>query len=144
MAEASPERLTRIRAQRLRLDYAIADLQGHRCKCGRYCSLNSWPEALGLGGRLLFPLTPDQGYGAMLLVRRTSTDEFDARFLCRAMFVPCVGARDDAIPQRLSDVFASKDPGVVRSLRRNNAPDETCWFHGGDWWLSTAPIGARE
>jgi protein-L-isoaspartate(D-aspartate) O-methyltransferase len=98
---------------------------------------NNWLEALRSGGRLLFPLTPAQGPGAMLLVKRTPSDELEAQFLCRAMFIPCAGARDETIAQHLSDVFADKDLGAVRSLRCDTTPDETCWFQATDWWLST-------
>jgi protein-L-isoaspartate(D-aspartate) O-methyltransferase len=105
---------------------------------GATTPLSSWLDALRSGGRLLFPLTPAQGHGAMLLVKRASTDGFEARFLCRAMFIPCAGARDDEVAQRLSEVFARSDLGAVRSLRRNTTPDESCWFCGPDWWLSTA------
>jgi protein-L-isoaspartate(D-aspartate) O-methyltransferase len=99
---------------------------------------DTWLDALRPGGRLLFPLTPAQGHGAMLLVKRTSTDNFEARFLCLAMFMPCAGARDDRVALRLSDAFKRGDLSVVRSLRRSTPPDETCWFPGPNWWLSTA------
>ncbi len=102
--------------------------------------LNTWLDALRPGGRLLFPLMPAQGHGAMLLVKRASADELEARFLCRALFIPCDGARDEAVAQKLSGVLARSDISAVRSLRRGAAIDETCWFQGPDWWLSTAVI----
>ena len=99
---------------------------------------DTWLDALRPGGRLLFPLTPAQGVGAMLLIKSISTDKFEARFLCRAMFMPCAGARDDGAAQRLSDAFNRDELSAVRSLRRKTPPDETCWFSGPNWWLSTA------
>ena len=38
---------------------------------GATSPLPIWLDALRMGGRLLFPLTPNEGYGAMLLVKRS-------------------------------------------------------------------------
>lgn len=100
--------------------------------------LDSWLDALRPGGRLLVPLTPAQGAGAMLLVTRSSPDRFDARFVCRALFIPCAGARDEETGKRLSEAFQREDFKDVKSLRRHAPPDESCWCAGPSWWLSTA------
>ncbi|MES1245437.1 MAG: protein-L-isoaspartate(D-aspartate) O-methyltransferase [Acidobacteriota bacterium] len=101
--------------------------------------MDSWLDALRPGGRLLFPLTPAQGPGAMLLVTRTP-DGLAARFVCQAMFIPCLGARDEEVARRLAEAFQAGGLKDVRSLRRDAAPDETCWVFGRGWWLSTAPL----
>jgi protein-L-isoaspartate(D-aspartate) O-methyltransferase len=101
--------------------------------------LECWLDALRPGGRLLFPLTPAQGAGGMLLVTRTADDRFEARMVCRAMFIPCAGARDEETAQKLTAAFQRAD--TVRSLHRGTAPDETCWCAGNGWWLSTAALG---
>jgi protein-L-isoaspartate(D-aspartate) O-methyltransferase len=98
-----------------------------------------WLDALRIGGRLLFPLTPKKGLGGMLLVTRTGTDRFDARFVSRAMFIPCIGARDDETAQMLSAAFERDDLWQVLSLRRNATYDASCWFSGRGWWLSKSP-----
>jgi protein-L-isoaspartate(D-aspartate) O-methyltransferase len=106
--------------------------------------LSVWLDALDLNGRLLFPLSSADepggmpGAGGMLLVARSDTDHFDARFVCPAMFVPCVGARDQETAQKLSVAFKRGDFRNVKSLRRNSQPDDTCWCAGNGWWLSTA------
>jgi len=111
---------------------------------GATAPLNVWLDALQLNGRLLFPLTPADGpggmpgAGGMLLVTRTATDHFDARFVCTAMFVPCLGARDEEAAQKLSAAFKRGDSNKVRTLRRNSKPDDSCWCAGNGWWLSTA------
>jgi len=89
---------------------------------------------------LLFPLTPAMGagVGAMLLITRTGDDRFAARFVCQAMFIPCLGARDNEVAARLADAFKRGGLKDVQSLRRNNAPDATSWCAGRGWWLSTA------
>ena len=100
---------------------------------------SAWLKALNVGGRLLFPLTPAKGAGGMLLIKRTPFEAYEASFLSGAMFIPCVGARDDHTAERLSHAFDRGDWKSVQSLRLNSPPDETCWFAGQDWWLSTAP-----
>jgi protein-L-isoaspartate(D-aspartate) O-methyltransferase len=110
---------------------------------GATSPLDIWLDALRPGGRLMFPLTPDgpggtPGAGGMLLVKRTPADKFDARFVMPVMFVPCVGARDPETEKKLAEAFKRGDMRNVRSLRRNTAPDETCWCAGNGWWLSTA------
>jgi protein-L-isoaspartate(D-aspartate) O-methyltransferase len=111
---------------------------------GATAPLDIWLDALRPNGRLLFPLTPADGpgempgAGAMLLITRASKDRFDARFVSRAMFIDCVGARDDQTAAKLSEAFKRGDFRSVRSLRRNTPPDKTCWCSGNGWWLSTS------
>ena len=102
--------------------------------------LEVWTSALRPGGRLLFPLTPAQGAGYMLMVTRTAAGAFAAKFVCGAIFTPCIGARDDDTAKRLSDAFAKGGVASVLSLQYNTTPDETCWFAGPGWWLSTRPL----
>jgi protein-L-isoaspartate(D-aspartate) O-methyltransferase len=99
--------------------------------------LDVWLDALRPKGRLLFPMTPEEGAGAMLLVTKREDGGFAARFLLQAQFVPCIGARDETTARRLSDAFRNSGWAKVKSLHRNDAPDESCWFAGEGWWLST-------
>jgi protein-L-isoaspartate(D-aspartate) O-methyltransferase len=114
---------------------------------GATAPLDVWLDALRPGGRLLFPLTGSQGFGAMLLVTRTADSAFATRFVCQAAFIHCIDARDQETEQKLAEAF--KTGGImsfqrtgglwdVKSLRRNTEPDGTCWFAGRGWWLSTA------
>ena len=95
-----------------------------------------WLDALEIGGRLLFPLTPAQGVGGMLLVTRKSNDVFSARFIAPAMFIPCLGARDEDTGSKLTVAFRNGDWLDVRSLRIDTHPDDTAWVSGSNWWLS--------
>jgi len=111
---------------------------------GATAPLPVWLEALRPGGRLIFPLTPAKGFGAMLLVRQTAGTSFHARFLVHATFIPCIGARDQETGRRLSAVFRHGNVDSVKSLHRHTKPDDTCWFAGAGWWLSTAePLPER-
>jgi protein-L-isoaspartate(D-aspartate) O-methyltransferase len=96
-----------------------------------------WLDALRLGGRLLFPMTPDGGVGAMLLVTKREYGSFTARFLLQAQFVPCIGARNDATEKKLTEAFRTNTWTKVKSLHRNDERDESCWCSGPGWWLST-------
>ncbi len=107
---------------------------------GATAPLAAWTDALRPGGRLLFPLTPAQGTGYMLLVTRVDSDRLAARFVCGAMFIPCIGARDDDTALRLSEAFARGGIASVRSLRYGAEPDATSWFAGRGWWLSTSAV----
>lgn len=96
----------------------------------------AWLDALKIGGRLLFPMTPSRGAGGMLLVTKQSEIEFSARFVARAMFIPCIDARDPETADRLSLAFQRGDWLDVRSLHRGGEPDESSWAYGSGWWLS--------
>ena len=96
-----------------------------------------WLDALKPYGRLLFPLTPASGMGAMLLVSREEEEAFAARFLMQVAFVPCAGARDEAMAKKLTQAFRNRNWSKVRSLQRNDAPNRSCWLLGKGWWLST-------
>jgi protein-L-isoaspartate(D-aspartate) O-methyltransferase len=100
----------------------------------------AWLDALQPGGRLLFPLTGENHWGAMLLVtRRVAGAGFEAAFRGAAGFIHCVGGRAPTEAAVVEAAFARGGSGEVRSLRRGTAPDETAWVAGQGWWLSTAP-----
>ncbi|MCG2669628.1 protein-L-isoaspartate O-methyltransferase [Bradyrhizobium sp. GCM10023182] len=105
---------------------------------------SEWLEALRPGGRLVFPLAPTGVLGGMLMITRPQQGAaWPAKFLSRAQFIGCAGLQDAEAGRRLAEAFA-KGWESVRSLRRGDAPDETCWFAGDGWWLSTAPASAPD
>jgi protein-L-isoaspartate(D-aspartate) O-methyltransferase len=127
--------------------------EGHLPECdaiyvnaGATGPMDVWLDALRPGGRLLFPLTVANGFGAMLLVTKMANGDFAAKFVVQAAFIHCVGARDEELAQRLAEAHktgglgnAQRKGGMwdVKSLHRNTPPDETCWLAGKGWWLST-------
>jgi len=96
-----------------------------------------WLEALNDGGRLVVPLTPDEGFGGMLMVTRRSADAFAAEILGRVAFIPCTDGRDKAESAALAAAFEPHTYKHVRSLQRGSPPDESAWYVGSNWWLST-------
>ncbi len=102
--------------------------------------LDNWLDALNPGGRLIFPLTPNEGMGCMLLVTRLGAGRCAATVVSRVAFIPCIGARDEAASTSLSVALESQSIKSVKSLRRHTPPDATAWCVGVGWWLSTAPV----
>jgi protein-L-isoaspartate(D-aspartate) O-methyltransferase len=98
----------------------------------------AWLDALNIGGRLIFPLTPNLGFGCMLLVTRRAERMFAAEALMRVAFIPCIGARDDNASTSLTRALENHSLQRVKSLRRDNEPDDTAWCAGAGWWLSSA------
>jgi protein-L-isoaspartate(D-aspartate) O-methyltransferase len=98
----------------------------------------AWLAALKPGGRLLFPLTPDEGLGCMLLVTRQAEAAYAACIVSRVAFIPCIGARDPDASKALAAALESRSVEAVRSVRLASAPDHTAWCSGTGWWLSTA------
>jgi len=100
--------------------------------------LRSWLEALKPGGRLVFPLTPNNSPGVMLRIQRQPAQAYSASVICRAAFIPCIGARDDTASESLAKVLDSQSIHRVRSLRLDTAFDSSAWCVGNKWWLSMA------
>ena len=98
----------------------------------------AWLDALRPGGRLLFPLQPEGGLGGMLrLTRPQHGSAWPAKFVSRAAFIGCTGPQDADASRRLAAAFSSGWE-QVQSFRIDDARDDTCWFAGDGWWLSTA------
>ncbi len=82
-------------------------------------------------------LHPEGQAGQMLLATRKADNSYAARFLCSVRFVACVGAQNAQAERVLDAAFRRGNWNQVRSLFRNDHPDESCWCAGNGWWLST-------
>jgi protein-L-isoaspartate(D-aspartate) O-methyltransferase len=100
----------------------------------------AWLDAMRTGARMLFPLQSPEGVGGMLLLTRPAQGpRWPARFVSRARFVCCDGLQDPDAGRRLSAAFSSHWD-QVKSFRIDDARDDTCWYAGDGWWLSTAAV----
>ncbi|MCJ2097156.1 methyltransferase [Methylobacterium sp. J-072] len=97
----------------------------------------AWLDALRPEGRLLFPLQPAEDRGGMLLIRRgLDASAWPARFVSPSIFIPLQGLAEDESGS-LAKAFAQGQLKAVRAIRFDGPPDASCWYDGGDWWLST-------
>ena len=100
-----------------------------------------WLDGLRRGGRLVLPLTAEDGRGALLRVA------FDGRahaasFVSTARVFHCAGSRDAEAGRLLREALRRADRSAVRSLRRDaHEADATCWLHLEGCCLSTLPTG---
>src|SRR5262249_1752462 len=99
----------------------------------------AWLDALNVGGRLIMPLTPNDGFGVMLKIVLVHTSAYAVTAICRAAFIPCVGARDHATSASLSSALQRQSLEEVRALRGGTARAATAGCVGHGWWLSSAP-----
>jgi protein-L-isoaspartate(D-aspartate) O-methyltransferase len=105
----------------------------------------AWLDALKPGGRLMFPLTPDKGTGAMATLTRRSQDSFEASLNFGVQFIPFHGARNADVSKHLAEALHRDNGAAVKSLRRDaHEKEETCWLHGNGWCFSTRePVAAQ-
>jgi protein-L-isoaspartate(D-aspartate) O-methyltransferase len=102
--------------------------------------LENWLDALEIGGRLIFPMTSNQGFGVMVLITRRSDEGYAVSVVSQAGFIPCAGARDEAASEALSAALQSRSVMSAKSLRRRSIADETACLIGKDWWFSTREL----
>jgi protein-L-isoaspartate(D-aspartate) O-methyltransferase len=106
-----------------------------------------WLDSLVDGGRLILPMTSDQGFGgvapqriasagAVFRIRRDGADYHAARISAVAIF-PCAGGRDEMSERALAEAFARGGwQKVTRLYRDTDVPDERCWLRGPGWCLA--------
>lgn len=96
-----------------------------------------WLKALLPGGRMLFPWRPTEDIAIALLIHR-STRGFDVTPLQSAWFIPCVGASDIGVQDKVPDADSA---WRTRSLRFNGeiATDATATAVCRDIWFSSEP-----
>jgi len=106
----------------------------------------SWLDGLADGGRLILPMTSDQGFGAaspermaragaVFRIERRGRD-YLARWISPVAIFPCAGARDEASERALAEAFAKGGwQKITRLYRDQEIPAERCWLGGPDWSL---------
>jgi protein-L-isoaspartate(D-aspartate) O-methyltransferase len=108
---------------------------------------DSWLDRLRDGGRLILPLTTDQGFhgsaaipiqrrGAVFRIER-SGGEFLAKWVSPVAIFPCEGARDAESEAALAAAFANgRWKEVTRLYRQGDLPEAECWLRAPGWCLA--------
>jgi protein-L-isoaspartate(D-aspartate) O-methyltransferase len=108
---------------------------------------DNWLDRLREGGRLILPLTTNQGFqglgsgpierrGAVFRIERRG-DEFAARRVSAVAIFPCEGGRDPESEAALAAAFEKGDGReVTRLYRRDDLPEERCWLRAPGWCLT--------
>jgi len=77
---------------------------------------------LNIGGRLIFPLTPNEGFGCMLLVTRTTESAYAANVVMRAAFIPCIGAGYEATSGALASALEKQSLKSAETMWQMKQP----------------------
>jgi len=111
-----------------------------------------WLDGLREGGRLVLPLTTNQGFiagssigtaqlsidlrGAVFLIERRGGD-YLAKWLSPVAIFPCEGMRDPASEAALAAAFEKGGwRDVTRLYRGDDAPEQDCWLRAPGWSLA--------
>jgi protein-L-isoaspartate(D-aspartate) O-methyltransferase len=108
---------------------------------------NAWLDRLRDGGRLILPLTTDEGFhvsrsgimqrrGAGFMITREG-EQYPAKWLSAVAIYPCMNLRDEFSERALS--AALKGNGwtqVTRLYRTDDFPLEQCWLQQPGWCLA--------
>lgn len=106
-----------------------------------------WLDRLADGGRLILPMTSDQGSrsalpdrmaraGAVFRIER-QRDEYRTAWISPVAIIPCAGNRDEISEKALAEAFARGGwERVTRLYRDQEIPAERCWVRGPDWCLA--------
>jgi protein-L-isoaspartate(D-aspartate) O-methyltransferase len=107
-----------------------------------------WLDRLKDGGRLILPLTTNQGFmgpespvpiqrrGAVFRIERIG-DDFSAKRISAIAIFPCEGMRDPESEAALAAAFEKGDGSeVTRLYRHGDVPEEDCWLRAPGWCLT--------
>jgi len=107
----------------------------------------NWLDRLADGGRLILPMTSDNGFkrgspdqmaraGAVFRIERRGRD-YLASWISAVAIFPCAGSRDEGSERALAEAFAKGGwQKVTRLYRHHEIPDERCWVRGPGWCLA--------
>lgn len=102
-----------------------------------------WLDNLRAGGRMLLPLTDEQGKGLMLKVTREPSG-WTAQFVSGLTIFDCVGGRDPELCGHLASGFGDGSWRSVQSIRRDSHDEDSyCWLHVEDLCLSKQATANR-
>jgi protein-L-isoaspartate(D-aspartate) O-methyltransferase len=94
----------------------------------------AWLDALNVGGRLVFPLTGENGWGAMLCITRSEGARWPVTYVSGAGFIDLVGGRDAKTGAAVSAAFRRGGAETARwFLRGQVSHGEADWLRGKGW-----------
>jgi protein-L-isoaspartate(D-aspartate) O-methyltransferase len=114
---------------------------------GATAPAKAWLDGLTEGGRLILPLTTEQGFakieaqkmaqrGAVFRIERRGT-EYLAKWISPVAIFPCAGNRDAATEKALATALEKGGVrNVTRLYRGKTIVDSDCWLRGTDWCLA--------
>jgi protein-L-isoaspartate(D-aspartate) O-methyltransferase len=109
---------------------------------------DQWLDGLREGGRLILPLTTNEGFmandpakvqarGAVFRITRRGS-EFLAHWISPVAIIPCDGARDEISEAALADAFKKRGAWllVTRLYRHDDVAQDRCWLRAPGWCLA--------
>jgi protein-L-isoaspartate(D-aspartate) O-methyltransferase len=125
--------------------FDVADVIYVNAGCTRPAT--RWLDGLADGGRLIMPMTSDQGFGGIAPVHFASAGavfrierraaSYLAQWISPVAIFPCAGGRDEASERALAAAFAGGGwQKVTRLYRDEDVSDERCWLRGQGWCLA--------
>jgi protein-L-isoaspartate(D-aspartate) O-methyltransferase len=107
---------------------------------------DNWLDRLADGGRLILPMTSDEGFGAkspeqfasagaVFRIERRGQD-YLATWISAVAIFPCAGSRDEVSERALAEAFAKGGWQQVTRLYRHQEIAEECWLRGPGWCLA--------
>jgi protein-L-isoaspartate(D-aspartate) O-methyltransferase len=107
---------------------------------------DNWLDRLADDGRMILPMTSDQGLGAADLSRVASTGavfrierrgaDYLAAWISAVAIFPCAGTRDEVSERALAAAFDTGGWRNVTRLYREQIAPERCWLRGPGWCLA--------
>lgn len=110
--------------------------------------VDRWLDRLTEGGRLILPLTTNEGFmaddpgkvpsrGAVFRIERRAP-EFLARWISPVAIIPCEGARDETSEAALAQAFKKRGSWllVTRLYRHDKIAQDRCWLRAPGWCLA--------
>ena len=95
---------------------------------------DAWLDALNDGGRLVFPLTGENGWGAMLRITRSEGARWPVKYISGAGFINLIGGRDAKTEAAVSAALRHSGAETLRWFLRDEASDgEADWLRGKGW-----------
>jgi len=109
---------------------------------------DQWLDSLKEGGRLILPLTTNEGFmgndpakvpsrGAMFRIERRGS-EFLAQWISPVAIIPCESARDETSEAALAEAFKKRGAWllVTRLYRHDDVAQDRCWLRASGWCLA--------